>query len=69
MENNRWNTFYYLYCIYVVGQRDFSHLYDYAKGTGDPLITTTLIVSLTKIAAIAAGILLLKWMIRKIYMK
>ena len=30
-----------------------------------PLIATTIAVSLTKVAVIAAGILLLKWVIRK----
>ena len=31
-----------------------------------PLIATTILVSLVKVAAIAGGILLIKWMINKI---
>lgn len=58
------------YIVYMWAEKDIISIYaTMPKEQVVPLIVTTLLVSLLKIAAIAGGILLIKWLANKIKKK
>ncbi len=58
------------YIVYMWAEKDVMSIYaTMPKEQAIPLIVTTIMVSLIKVAAIAGGILLIKWMINKLKKK
>ena len=56
-----------IYIIYMWVEKDILAIYaSMPKEEALPLVVTTIVVSLVKVAAIAVGILLIKWIVGKI---
>lgn len=58
------------YIVYMWAQKDIITIYTtMPKDQVVPLIVTTILVSLIKVAAIAGGILLIKWIVNRMKKK